>query len=286
MRSASAPIAVIRYTGRPSADILVVPSGSVPAAIPARSGAHATGRPVPTRGALAAGGRPREHDTVAGARSRSRRRRPRRHPRPRGRAPSASAASTRRGRGGGPTRRRRSRRCARARRRARAPRARSRRRRAGARRMEERRAGLHPGRRISMAGRRDPAYGAGRIDPAPTDYGSRFALRGRPRRLRGSAPPARPSVDARSAMLEGVVERGVLPFVVDRRGAVGDDDGVVAGVGGVARRVLDREVRPRAGDDDRLGAEALAGGCRGSCRGRRSCGSSRRCGRRASARVP
>ena len=43
--SASAPIAVIRYTGAPSSDMRVVPSGSVPAAIPARSGAQATGRP-------------------------------------------------------------------------------------------------------------------------------------------------------------------------------------------------------------------------------------------------
>ncbi len=65
-------------------------------------------------------------------------------------------------------------------------------------------------------------------------------------------------VGTRSAMFcKRVVESRVLPFVVDRRRPVGDDDRVVAGVGRVARGVLDREVRPRAGDDHRLGAEPL-----------------------------
>ena len=53
-----------------------------------------------------------------------------------------------------------------------------------------------------------------------------------------------------------VVQRRVLPLLAGRRRAVGGDDDLVAGVRAVARGVLDGHVRPRAGDDELVGAEA------------------------------
>ena len=82
-----------------------------------------------------------------------------------------------------------------------------------------------------------------------------------------------------------VVERGVLPLVVDRRRAVGGDDRAVARIGRVACGVLDRHVRPGARDDQRLDAEAAQQDVEARLVERRSCASSRRRGRRPAARA-
>ena len=110
------------------------------------------------------------------------------------------------------------------------------------------------------------------------------ALQARLTRPRAAAISAQVATSA--TFCHRVVQRRVLPLVVGGRGAVGGDDDRVAGVGGVARGVLDRHVRPGAGDDQRARRRGRAGGCRGASRRSRSCASSRRRGRRPAARGP
>ncbi len=77
-------------------------------------------------------------------------------------------------------------------------------------------------------------------------------------------------------VLQGVVDRGVVPVGVHRRAAVLGHEHVVALVGAGARRVLDRHVRPGARDDHGVPRRGRAAGSRASCPARRSCASSRR----------